>query len=504
MTAFLLRLFLALALAAGLAAPASARNWVRAETSGFVIYSDGFPLETARWADKLERLDRAMFRQFGVVEKASGRKLTVYLLADPTAVERVGGQDNLTGYYRATAEGSYALAHRRLTYRDDELSGQMTLFHEYAHHFMARTASAAYPVWYREGFAEYVSTMEFTPEGRWVLGRPVAPRMKAIARKSLSIEDILGGTPKDFSPRDRVAFYGWSWLLVHMLNADPAGKGRLNTYLAHINAGDGPEAAAGAFAPLDEMEARLRRYAAAAVPYTASTGTLGPIPEPRVTELDAVASRLAQVRMARVLGYGPVSATSARKLAAAAPGRVDVLVELARTERDVARQTGSTDFGAAERAADAALALAPGDAEANAIKADIAMRRLRSTRSTPAEWASVRHRLTRAIEAGPDDAFARLLLFRSYLLSGNVLPPDGQKAIRQAFEIAPESGEIRIAFAIYQAMAGRFDAARRTIAVLAADPDGPEVGRRALARINAMEARAAFPEAAREAVSADD
>lgn len=47
----------------------------------------------------------------------------------------------------------------------------LTLLHEYVLHFMFQDTRAAYPAWYVEGFAEYLSTATFA-EGAMSVGTP--------------------------------------------------------------------------------------------------------------------------------------------------------------------------------------------------------------------------------------------------------------------------------------------------------------------------------------------
>ena len=77
----------------------------------------------------------------------------------------------------AKPAGAIAVVPRN-TGTDGVFTGQLVLFHEYAHHFMLQYAPAAYPAWYVEGFAEVVSTASFERKGaNACLGVTQRPRM---------------------------------------------------------------------------------------------------------------------------------------------------------------------------------------------------------------------------------------------------------------------------------------------------------------------------------------
>ena len=255
-----LHAFIALCLSLVLTLPASAAEWLRADTPNFVIYSDGYPHEVTRWAKRVEMLDALLRVRFDKPGPRKGTKLTIYMVENSNAVERLTGRKNLHGLYSPSSEGSFAITHRKLAYYDNQLSGQMTLFHEYAHHFMFRNFPSAYPAWYREGFAEFVSTVEFDIDGAATFGLPSGYRAKHLRKSPPPMEKLLLADVGNIKPKVRAPFYAWSWLLVHMLNSDPARAAQLRDYLARFAAGAGPEQAAGAFGDLHALERSLEAY----------------------------------------------------------------------------------------------------------------------------------------------------------------------------------------------------------------------------------------------------
>ncbi len=479
---------LGLCLSLLLAAPAAAQGWLRADTPNFVIYSDGYPHELRRWAKKVEMYDSAMRSYFGRPGGRKGARLTIYMLKDDRAVARIAGQSYLAGLYSPSSEGSYAVTNRKPTYFKENMSGQQTLFHEYAHHFMYRHFPAAYPVWYREGFAEYVATVEFDADGYWKFGLPAIHRRKHFAKKPLAIETILFTDVDQIKAKRRSTFYAWSWLLVHMLNTDGARDGQLRTYLDRFGAGEGARSAAKAFGDLGLLESQLRAYANSAQPYRRSANPVSFTGNIRVTTLGPVESLLAELRLMRRASRNHKAPRDAlRKLARTYPRNAEVFAELALAERDVARKTRSAGYDLAETAVDRALSINPLHVRANILKAELTIRRLSATHgASPADWNKARLRLIHAARQSPDDPLPYLRLFSSYSRQGKKPPQSAHRAIARAFALQPESSDIRLAYAFSLAMQGKHDRATRHARVLASDPHAAKLGRRALVTLDRM------------------
>ncbi len=108
---------------------------------------------------------------------------------------------------------------------------------------MKRYAGAAYPAWFIEGFAEYYSTVDFTKDGRYEIGRPLHSRAHGLlTMPKIPAEKLLLQRPGEMRNSGQVdVYYGRSWLLTHMLYNDPARKGQLGRYIEAINNGEDAE-----------------------------------------------------------------------------------------------------------------------------------------------------------------------------------------------------------------------------------------------------------------------
>jgi hypothetical protein len=174
------RLFLTCALALAWlspAPPAAAQDgvWRRAESEHFIVFSRGSERSLRDATQQLEQF-RDLLRELTRARAPSSPvKLPVYLLDDQRAlrVVRPDVPEQVAGFYTYRPEfvGAFAI-HDNAGW---EGGVQQILFHEYAHHFMMQYFTTTYPAWYVEGFAEYVSTVEFA-RGRTNVGQPSAMR----------------------------------------------------------------------------------------------------------------------------------------------------------------------------------------------------------------------------------------------------------------------------------------------------------------------------------------
>lgn len=480
-----------LALCVLLAAPVQARQWVRAELPGVVLYSDGYPHETQRWALRLRLFD-ALLRQTLAVpasEAEAGSPLTVYLLNEGKDVERLTGRKNLSGLYSPSIEGSFLIASRAPGYYRETLSGQSVLFHEYAHHFMYRHFTSAWPAWYREGLAEYAGTVTFDVDRIARVGQPNWPRMKYLGGKPMPLETILTASVSDFPPGERARFYAWSWKLVYLLNASPGDREALQRYLRLFANGTPPlDAARAAFGDIGALEARL--HALVPDPHGGRDIALAEASGENfaVSALDPQASRLVDLRLERLAGGDSKRALAGlRALVASDPANAEA-------RRELALALLPDSLNEAREQALRAVSLAPGDTRLQAVWADMAMRRIKADpASTPADWDRLRAMLAKAVGPETRDPYALSLLFRSYLAEPRPAPPAAHAAMDRALALQPESYEVRLLAVYSLAMRGRLDEARRTAEILASDPHSGTLGKRALDLLATLRASSPMP-----------
>lgn len=463
---------------------ARAADWLRADTHNFIIYSDGDANQLKEFATSAERFDGVLRQIANLPVQDKVNRLTIFLVRSKGSVAKLFGQKHVVGFYSTDSEGSFAVSHRSQPRGKYALSAQQVLFHEYAHHFMYRNFSFSYPAWYSEGFAEYVSTVSFTPDGGWTFGYPTLHRVRKLAKTDFPVAKILGISGEEVAKREITTFYAWSWALVHMLNSDPGRAGQLQAYLKAFGSGVAPAEAARVFGDLDQLDRELRIYAASEMPYSASNAPIAVRDGVTITALGPVTSKLTELAMLRRIGKQREQARDGLlALAKRAPDDPEVLYQLARAEYDIGKRGDRPGMERAEGWIDQALALDAEHVRANVLKADLMFRRLSGTGASQMEWATARAYISAAIRLDPEDPLALIAFFQSFAAQGIDPPVSAYDAMAKAFDLAPESKEVRLLYAFSLARKGDFDGAIAAVEVMAYDPHGASVGQKALAHL---------------------
>jgi thioredoxin-like negative regulator of GroEL len=246
--------------------------WLRAETPNFIVYGELPEEELRKRALQLEHFDEALRFLGGVREPPTDRKPEVYLVPTSQIADVLRRQnDSILGFYKATTEGAAFVASTenivlndtasgsRIRYKEEHIAASAVLQHEYAHHFMFQFFNAAYPAWYREGFAEYVSTIEMTPEGLTLgkasLGRVVGLDDWVSAKRFLQLNTKS-------PPEEQYSVYVQGWIATHYFYSKPERTNGLIAFLSSTAKGEPVESALKAATGLsfDELDREIRTY----------------------------------------------------------------------------------------------------------------------------------------------------------------------------------------------------------------------------------------------------
>jgi len=486
-------------------------EWLRADSDHFVIYSEGSSGELERFARDTERFDALLRRYFGLPAAGDGEnRLTIYALESAADIGRLMGDANtgIAGFYQNRSDGSFAVTNRERTNTKFALSGQTTLFHEYAHHFMFRHLTNAYPAWYVEGFAEYFSTAEFEDDGRWDIGKPAYHRARTLLGDGrLGLDELLFGTTAGMTVAEADLYYGRAWMLVHMAMSDPERGEQLRGYLRDFANGVDPKLAAkDNFGSLPELESALENYVNESLHFRSSSTPMPYNGRLEVRELNLVQSELVELRLERRMETDLAATRAALvELTGEAPTSADAWHELAMTELALARKAdakktdtpgqnavgdGEPEQGdltetepasperraheaAAEAALDKALALNPKHVRARVQKAQLEMRRLaRAGEDSMRAWSGPRVMLLDAHHTDPSDPQPLFAYYQSFAKAGAAPPEVARTAIRQAFVLAPESSRIRMSYVNDLVANGEIAPAIVHLKVIAYNPHG--------------------------------
>ncbi|WP_439566795.1 tetratricopeptide repeat protein [Sphingopyxis sp.] len=495
------RVVAAIALFCCCAAQPAAARWLRADTNNFIIYSEGDEKSLRRFAENLQLFDATLRHRFNVPGGFEPNRLTIYLVPRAADVNRLSGGrlgPATAGFYSVTTDGSFAVSNRE----NDSNSGrgtpasQQILFHEYSHHFMKRYMPVAFPAWFIEGFAEYLSTVDFNKEGRPSVGMPVYSRAYGLIElPKIPAERLLFERPtamKDSAQQD--AYYGRAWLLTHMLYSDPKRAGQLLAYMQAINRGDDPaKAAPVAFGDLATLDKDLNAYLNRRLSYTLFHKAMVVEGEISIAPLSAAEDALLPLRLERLSSGGDherlaAIAAKLQKLAAVHPGDAGIWYELAAAEWDKGDEHRSLPTTRA--AVDKALALKTDHVRANVLLGRLLAAEMDAKGDySDAAWRAVRKPIALANRTNPDDPLPLFEFFQSYVNQGQRPPAIALQGLAQAFSLEPENVTIRMNHAFALANKGDFDGATNLAKTIAFDPHDRGSGQNLLDQIEAMRGR---------------
>ena len=466
--------FGAILLLASIAQPASAA-WHKASSKHFIIYADQNPEKLRAFAAKLEKFDKGvrLTRGMSDYEFGDGNRLTIFVVRDVGAAERLIGARNIGGFYVARATGPFAVvAKSGFSDWNDDFSADIIFFHEYAHHLMLQDLDQALPEWLIEGYAEMMSTAKFEKDGSMWLGRAAQHRATGLFwGESIPLETLLAGTYGVLSEGLKGSVYGRGWLLTHYLNFEPSRRGQLTKYVRLLAEGTEPLVAARtAFGDIKSLDADLTRYRlqrrinALRIP----ASSLAPAPV-EVTPLSAGAAEVLPLRLRSKLGVDKTTAEplAAKVRAVQAKHRGDLLVEttLAEAELDAGHPEASS------AAAGRALTLDPRNTEAMIYKGRAtAARALASSKADAKLIAEARDWFMKANKADPEDPEPLMEFYKSFVLAREAPTKNAIDALHYASNLAPQDITLRLNSALQYLRNGELKQSRRALSPIAYNP----------------------------------
>ena len=211
-------------------------NWYKASTPHFTIITDSSKRNALRLVENLEKF-RSVFYLFSGVEPpekfrtikliATRKKKKYQTLAVTQSLKKTGGFfiDSINGNYSLVSLG-----------RSDSLS---TLFHEYTHYLHANMRIENAPMWFSEGVAGHLSSMEFKGRNEIQYGKPLRGYWRYLqSAKWLPIEEVLSTKNLSLDDERRVQkFYAQSWLMVHYFFSKKTSSGSIEEYLRLVAEG---------------------------------------------------------------------------------------------------------------------------------------------------------------------------------------------------------------------------------------------------------------------------
>lgn len=495
-------------------------DWREAETAHFRIVSSGSEVELRKFAERLEQFHSLLGLATGANE-ASRRmvKVRVFLVPSIGYVQKLygGQQSGVAGFYDPRNDGAVAVVPRSTG--DGTFTGQLVLFHEYAHHYMLQYSPAAYPSWYIEGFAEIASTASFERKGAITFGKAASHRQyELVLGDRYPAAKMLDGTYLSDQKRGRGWSYGDAWLLSHYLTFTATRPGQFRAYMTAINAGKKPIEAAQVFGDLASVQREVSIYLAGrsfpyrAVPIAEISSDAIKVRVIGATEAALIDQTIEIERRTRLpekpdeadqtdankkrIADFPGRLTEARLKREEWLGRLEVQVNRLAGEPAAWRlladaRCASEQYAACATAAERALALRPGDGHALTRRAEatIALATALTPEQRDAKIAAVQEDLLNANAANPDDPLPLLTFYRSFAAMGRPADADGLAALVTVVQLVPQVEESRLMLGHELMARARWRDARIILRPLAFSPHENGAVRKARTMIDEIEAK---------------
>jgi tetratricopeptide (TPR) repeat protein len=258
----LVRAVLLLLVAGACAAPITIdESWLEARSANFSLYTT---LDEPHARELLEHLElfRAAILAVTRVRNVHPHVPTeIYAFRSESDYRPFEPFADTAGFFRPTLRVNYLA----LSAGANAAQAREILYHEYTHFVLQNEGSGHYPLWFEEGFADLLSSVDVrganvrigaAPQGRVNSLRHGAPLPYARVLRARSYEG--------FGSEQLQMFYAQSWLLVHHLVLGSGGNAsaRLRRYVDRIERrGDEAQAFREAFGiDVSDLGPRLEKY----------------------------------------------------------------------------------------------------------------------------------------------------------------------------------------------------------------------------------------------------
>ena len=477
---------------------ADAAQWKRLDSAHLVTYSQLSEVKSREFVMRLEMLHWLAMKLMGVSD-ASGANarapMELYLFGPMNSdISNV----RMSGLHLAGEEGECfkIVGLKRTHVVNARVEAQIELqvaLETHAQILMWRYAPMSYPqAWYAKGFARYLAATEFV-DGELYLGD--VHRYASYWLSSgiwMPYEDVLRWS-RDAPAKptfDKDAFEAQSWLLVHHLMSTPQGKQHLADYLERQAKGEESVAAfeAATGRGMVDWNRALKDYAAGSLKlFKIRSGSLPNITLQN-TQLAPDAAKYLDLQPD--LRCGSAAAEKATALQAKLHARVFAPDE-ASPDLKLALARADIRAGAAKDAIEplqAMVATSPELAEARYLLGSAWLQRAKALAGDEQRSAheQAREHLWQATRLQPADAAAHFFLAQAQEALGQTGP--AQASARAARTLAPTIWAYALLEARLDLQVADRQAAVQALETFAFQAASPDVARRSLAAISAIQA----------------
>jgi hypothetical protein len=491
-------------------------TWYEARTANFVVMTNAGDGRARYLARNLEDFRRLVIEATNLDIESNPLPFHIIALSNTGQLRAMVDTDLVFGAFQQSYRGGLAVVNLTARAPDgtDSLNVSYTaygplyrtkqntravgmdgVFHEYVHYLLEIDAKRRYPLWFHEGYAEFLSTFDVSSDGRYKVGLPPMHRVLTLAKtRRIPFGSLLNAKGYE-TGHENSDFNAESWLAVHYLMSNPDRRAKLYAFLDRLNTPvvDTVPVFEDVFGEsIGEMSSHLRQYRRMAR-YDADKfeRPSTPLPEPviRVMPPDEVRAELAY----SLLHFSPKRQKGVELLNAAIaanPANMEARAVLA------AVALGDKDEAKAQAILDAAGPAAEASPDMLSLKGELFLRRSAALIATDKPgWvnglAVAGDAYRRALGINPDEAQALSGLARIWLVQPGRPPDEVVAQLDRAQRLLPMNQELQLIAAHIKLKRGEVAGAVKAYEHVVAWGRDPEVVRQARERVDAIRALAA-------------
>lgn len=477
-----------------LAAPKAEAKWTKYKTDLAVVYSEVSDARTRDFIADIHGLDATLRLLFSVPANRKTAPLRLYIFENKSDLTAIlpGLPDRVLGVYSPSIDSLRIMVSGYDFFPNTsfEVRAREVVLHEYAHHFTFQHLTGAYPAWFIEGIAEWVSTARFA-KGKVEIGDAPSGRGRAIASGDWAPLDVILTKPAHEASFDaRAGAYEIGWLLTHYFYSDAAREQKFLQYLQKLR--QDPDQSIAHFEEVmgkkvGAVQGDLRRYARGRLPVLILP-LAGGAP-PQVEGVPLAADESALLATAEAL-RGTPRPDVRPDLLAKAEADLAKFPQSALAHRSLGHALAWADrFDEAMTRLEKAAALDPADAETLALQGMVLVLKARDKAISTEAAASLRAEALRRLDeaAALDPLLPQIWFHRAEALDDDAgrAPID---SLLRARALAPQVQLTAMRLGERFLRAGLAREVEIVLARLASDPHGGDMADRAQRMIEAAKA----------------
>lgn len=241
------KIVLILPLALAMMFGSASAKWLEITSDNFIFVGDVKEEDARKLISDLEIYRATILALTNVEARNEVRPVRIYGARSTSKVKDLTGISNVSGVYTTSDDGPVFIMEMANGVDPGDWSRNVAL-HEYAHHVINSFLEDYIPLWYNEGFAEYLASFVYE-DGIVTLGLPASRFGETLSEEAWIDEKQVFSAVTSYPDFKGAAylqsvrmqlFYGMSWLAVHYIQNHPEVSAGFPDYIARINAGEDP------------------------------------------------------------------------------------------------------------------------------------------------------------------------------------------------------------------------------------------------------------------------